>query len=497
MWNVLLVEDEDLVKQQLKQQLHWEAYGFQIVGEADHGKAALDMISRLKPDLVISDIIMPVMDGLQLLKLAKERGFDGCFIMLTCMNEFEYARQALELGAIGYCLKLSTTPERIGEVLMKADQFLRQRSTMQTKALFGDMHPWLEYTWDQMMTANNSQPAEMAAGGSQTEIIGQTICICSVMHGSAKLAVSDLLRWGVLKTGIEPFVSFFSRMGHTTFFITKSNALQLSATAMIPYPAIVCADVPFGNLASMWKQVLLKLSEFWYAPHPGIYKIIMNNIHSAREGAPFFSWPLERELFVALENLQKDRCEELLSHIWSRMKEEQVPMYHVKKAAERIYHTCLRIANHTEENKTAEIWASYSHTELQKLMQDQLAYLLQALAAEKSLTTDHPEINRLIVFMRQHYSNPLSLQELADRVNIEKHYLSGLFKKKTGQSIMQYLHQIRIEHAMRYLSNTELPIIEIAEKTGFASDNYFIKAFRKTTGRTPSEYRKSNSALQT
>ena len=493
MWTILLVEDEELAMQQLKQQIPWESYGFRIVGEAGHGEEALEMIDRLQPDLVISDIVMPGMNGLQLLKEATASNFEGCFIMLTCMNEFEYAQQALELGAIGYCLKLSVTPERISEMLMKANHWLFQRSSQKTRSLFTDIQPWLEWIWNHISTSTTYESAEpdssiLYTGDAHPDLEHETISMCSILHGDKTVTIEDLLHWQVLRHHVKPLIHSFSRMGHTTFFIRNPDQLQFFKSASLPYPAVICLKIPLGNLSTMWRKTLLELTEFWYNPRPGIYHVA----EASSNGDAYFSWALERTLFSAFENLQKEQTEEQLVELWRCMRDERTPMYHVKKTAERIYHTCMRIANHYEENHTLTIWDSYSHQHLLDTMLDLLHQLLQSLAVEKSLTTDHPDLNRLLLFMRQNYNLSLNLQQLADHINMEKHYLSGLFKKKTGQSIMQYLHLIRIEHAKQYLRETKLPIAAIAEKTGFATTNYFIKAFRKTIDCTPAEYRKSN-----
>lgn len=107
MWKILLVEDEPFVRRSIRQAIPWEEHGFAIAGEAAHGREALEQLETLAPDIVISDIFMPYMDGIELLKAARSRGSEARFIMLTCAGEFEYARAALEYGATGYILKLS------------------------------------------------------------------------------------------------------------------------------------------------------------------------------------------------------------------------------------------------------------------------------------------------------------------------------------------------------------------------------------------------------
>ena len=108
-------------------------------------------------------------------------------------------------------------------------------------------------------------------------------------------------------------------------------------------------------------------------------------------------------------------------------------------------------------------------------------------------TTDHPEINKVISYITQTYYKEISLRMLADYVGMDANYLSNLFKKKTGQNIIQYIHRVRIEQAKSYLKQTGLSVNEIGEKVGFVNDNYFIKIFRRFTNQTPSHFRRLNS----
>ncbi|WJH33443.1 response regulator [Paenibacillus sp. CC-CFT747] len=171
MWNVLLVEDEGFVRRTLKHLISWEEYGFRITGEAANGKEALDLMRKQVPDLVITDIVMPVMDGLKLLNQAKQEGMESLFVMLTCMNEFEYARQALEYGASSYLLKLSMNPESLGIVLAKIRQELLRveltRSSLEETS-FQRVYQNLWHGWLDGRPAEDSVEALAEGGGPGT-----------------------------------------------------------------------------------------------------------------------------------------------------------------------------------------------------------------------------------------------------------------------------------------------------------------------------------------
>lgn len=126
MWRTLLVEDEIHSLSYLRNFISWEEEGFSIVGECHHGLSAFEFIKEHQPDLVICDIMMPVMDGITLLKTVRDNGYNCRFIMLTCMSEFEYAQQAIEHGASGYILKLSLEREKMQALLKKLNKELQQ-----------------------------------------------------------------------------------------------------------------------------------------------------------------------------------------------------------------------------------------------------------------------------------------------------------------------------------------------------------------------------------
>lgn len=130
MWRTLIVDDEQHARASLTKLIAKAAIPFEIIGVVNNGQIGLDAIRELQPDVVISDIDMPVMDGIKLLKSARDEGYDCRFVMLTCMNEFEYARQALEFGASGYLLKLSMDVDGLKQAMDKVSRELEQREQL-------------------------------------------------------------------------------------------------------------------------------------------------------------------------------------------------------------------------------------------------------------------------------------------------------------------------------------------------------------------------------
>ena len=134
MLRILLVDDEPLVLIGLQGMLEWEKLGYTVCGTARNGKLALELIEREKPDIVIADVKMPVMDGLTLARTCRERNALPAFIMLTSFEEFDYIKQAMGAGVVDYLVKLDLTPENLQTALAKAAEKVKKE-----RALLGEL----------------------------------------------------------------------------------------------------------------------------------------------------------------------------------------------------------------------------------------------------------------------------------------------------------------------------------------------------------------------
>ena len=132
MYKVLIVDDEMLARVGIKSLISWEKEGFTIVGEADNGEKALSEIDRLKPDIIITDYKMPIMDGIQLLLRCKEKKIPAAFLVLSAYSDYEYVRSTLKNGAVDYLLKLELEPDSLLQALYKAAEQVRKEQAKET-----------------------------------------------------------------------------------------------------------------------------------------------------------------------------------------------------------------------------------------------------------------------------------------------------------------------------------------------------------------------------
>ncbi|RXZ80325.1 response regulator [Paenibacillaceae bacterium] len=486
MWKIIFVEDEPFVRRSIIQLIDWETRGFQIIGEADDGEEALAQIKSLKPDLVISDILMPNMNGLELIQHAKASGFEGLFVMLTAMNEFEYARQALEYGAFGYELKLSMSPDSIYKMLDKASNELLSRSLTDAKM---DCHYAYETMWELLAVQSGSAEAlHLNIEQIWAKSRHRYAALYVILHGGEPLELQQQEQWIGMQGMEHEYMQTFTAYGVTTCFCLSDRPLELKKMPQyaVPWTVICCAAVEINRLPEVWLNMLYQLNGHWYDRRPGVYWL-KDNLTKPNLSEPV-DWKHEIELYRLIENGQAAAAVQLLTAQWTLIEQQGHMWIQVKDAA-------LRISRWLQRQVPAplllqQIAGSITHAELLAVLVVGIERCVKERTAVLYPVTDHSELNQLMQYIHAHYAESLTLKLLAKRINLDEKYLSGLFAKKIGEPFIQYLQNIRIEKAKQLLVNSDLPINEIGLLVGFANANYFFKIFKRWCNLTPNEYRR-------
>ncbi|CAG7617109.1 helix-turn-helix domain-containing protein [Paenibacillus allorhizosphaerae] len=488
MWNVLLVEDEAFVRRSLKQLVPWEAMGFTIVGEAGDGQEALAMMHACSPDLVITDIVMPVMDGIELMKRAKEEGLESAFVMLTCMNEFEYARQALELGASAYLLKLSMNVQAIEDTLSKVRRELVRDLLMRSQSL---QQPFQQLYRDIWQSIGEGEIADHRLqideeGGLDDRF--QSVGIVSFLHGPDRFTLEKFIEFGMVSPGCRSVVHAYSHFGQTTVFVWNPVSFLVHANHnKIPWPAVYAPLVKRSELAAAWGHVLRTLDRNWYEGTTSLIQAA-DTTDKVTSASASLRWDTEREWIQSFEQHKPDDFRSRLQVGWKDMADRRFPMAVVKETALRIDRILALISGGSgtpEEDYTSCV----RHEELGLRLLSSAERYANKYGEDNESLTGHPEIDKALAHIRRHYHEDMTLKSIAALVAMDEAYFSALFKRKTGVTLMHHIQQVRIGMAKKLLEQTKLPVAEIGDRVGFPNANYFIKIFRRWTGTTPSEYR--------
>lgn len=477
MWTILLVEDEVFVREAIREILDWESHGFCVVGEAGNGNEALSAIVDLKPDVVIADIVIPGMDGIELLKETRKAGIRSRFIMLTAMNQFDYARDALQYGASNYLLKLSLNDD----VLLESLARIKEDLLAELKGVGEALLPYYHRTWAVILGTGVSAQADAAELVLTVKKFSSLrLEIVVTLNGAAPARMDQV--------GIRPekylLVQTFHDAGQTTFFCWRFQNKSESVSQILSQRMI--ETTPISNLSRLsddWLHALNQLNGDWYGRDT-------DPIGEKHVKVPIEE--LEAELIRCFEERNEPKCTEAATLIWSCMKDSSFSHVEVKKRAAHLLHVVTMLAGRKSEDRT-DIYSAVSHESLLALMQQAIRELIRQKQEEHISYTDHPEVNRVIQYMLEHYRENIKVTDLASLVAINVDYLSTVFGKKTGLTPIAYLRNIRIEQSKRLLVHSKLSVEEIASQTGFADDAYFIKVFKRLVGQTPSSFRKENN----
>lgn len=522
MYQVLIVDDEPIVKIALRSMIDWNELGFHICAAASNGEEALEMTSRFQPDLIICDLKMPIMDGLELIKAVQARNMSCEFLVISNYEDFNYVRTALVLGASDYILKVSISPEELTAQLKKIREKL-DRKVKESPSGFHSKDEMLTHqeqhaAWREFFTQKNYKLSALTnITGLDISQLGP-LALCQIsfdwyIQKMEDLPSADLIR-STLKNALEQFdhrkIIFFSA-GNTLVVLRESELTQHQNTIaglaarisqlfqyyMSLTPAILYqSDIP--NLQEARNvyhnfQELLELSFYGPLTQIDARKLSMSST------VPDVSYKeLSREILSVSEGTL-EYASHRLSEILEACRQQNVMpakviQYCVRFVGELEYHAPgISSVSHDQIADSAEIMRNAMNQEdLLKNLMD----ALQAIFAPEPLHdtpagTYSPEVTQALSYIQNNYSRKISLASVAEHVGLSSGYLCRIFKEETSVSINAYINNLRMMKAGELLKDKNSYIKEVAISVGFEDQLYFSRQFKRYYGATPSEYRSS------
>ena len=503
---ILIVDDEILIRQGIKHYMNWEQEGFSIVGEAANGREALEMIEACRPDIVITDIVMPVMDGEELTKVVKTRYPDIEVVVLSSFGEFEYVRSTFQSGVADYILKPKLEPRELLQVLNKAAgrTRLRPNAAREAKASAAAAERLLE-----KITAGFELGGEADRADIRASFPHPVFRLLAVTAKDISEAAAAALQSMVGKRFPGAVcLPFPAGRGLTGFLLNGNADLQTQA--------------PLDGLAAQWADAFGQAGTLLISrPYEDFMRtgdVLREQIHPLARRA--FYRPDARWLTFAEDAAPPLTVEAFnLNQFTEAFKLMQFGeafgglRRHVEK---------LRAAGgmDVEEFKsflnnmifTITVLTENMGFDAQGLDKEKFRYfdaIQQARNAEEAIGILHAfteeaerrladsarnaardNMKKLLDYIEQNYAEPLSLKEVAKHFHFNPSYLSSWFSAHSGEGFVEYVNKIRIHKAAEMLRTGSGSIAEIGAKVGFPDHSYFCKVFKKFTGRSPSEYRR-------
>ncbi|RXZ78647.1 response regulator [Paenibacillaceae bacterium] len=478
MYSVIIVDDEPWAIKGVKNAFNWSKYGFEIIGQFTNSHKALQFICEEKPDLVVTDIKMPGISGLDLIKMTKEKELDTAFVIVSGFSEFAYAQEALRYGALDYCLKpidIEMTDSLIEKLAL---HFTKQRNTRNSiilEALTSTDKSELQQVTQFFEGASNSYYRVVVIcsnGEQQNDNYMKSFDpanMLEVKFGPRKiLYILKSEKRTVLEKGLDPAV----------FMNPNIKAVGLSSISN------KCESV-----AKLIKESDIAASNMYVNGEKGIFEY---------EQKLALVKPLIDEVSVIIQEKRFEVLDGVMAKIPFVFAQHHLGMVEVvffwnqvvsvlvSKYYEELKDMELEFLNYAELMERFENFAS-----LCSFIYDIFIYIKQLNHQSFHEGDTYAQFMQMIHYIDNNYHNKLYLKELSAKFYINQVYSCQLFKKNLGKTFSEYVTELRIKRACELLKHSELSIEEIASEAGYFDYYYFNKAFKKQCGITPAKFRKS------
>ncbi len=512
MKTVLIVDDEFLVRASLRTLIPWESLGLALIGEAKNGKEALRFIQSSRPDLVLTDIVMPEMSGLDLIREVREWENAPEFIILSCHNEFEYVRQGLKMGARDYLLKLSMTESSLTEAIKGVLPHIQGQTSGKEKAPAS-----LRKTQNtqriikKLLSGKAVDKKEMDAVFSGQFFFITAIVLCEkaeVLLNPLEEAARDYPFFfsTVTENGESVLIAGFAKTESSNEARSKVRRVLKNAMDM---GLMIYGHSSLAGMSGMTRtadgihQACIQARE---AAEQGFYSgwMSINGPSDAAAAGRSPGRPAEEEpcanLLLAIENFEtgeiQNRLNEAVLHI-KRLHKWRPSA--VLKYFSEVFFQLNRMAHSAAINieelsgkhsVLSQISSAKTLDQLHKEFSSLTELLISRLNAGKT-SEIHKKILKAKAYLEKHYSEEISLSTIGNLVHMNSDYFAHLFHINAGCTLIDYLTDLRIEKAKTLMQVSSLKIGEIAASVGYPNYSYFSRLFKKKTGITASDYIKT------
>ena len=519
MYKVLIVDDENLVRVAFRTIVDYERHGFTVSGTAADGIEALKICKIEHPDLIITDIKMPHMDGLTLIEKLKEQNFDGQIILVSNYDDFDLVRKGLVMGVMDYVLKLTIGEDQMAGLLdkvrKKLDETAKTRiSREQTQEALDRLRQQEQVSvWKKLLLS--------------TQLVPQDIPQELIQDGPLNLFVVKIVQYGsAMSVGSQTDVNLveYAVMNIGSEILTKTNCIGGlgGGDFFFACPANVLPSPEFTaqTLSSMLNKYLNLTDVVYYALNLDSCSALYDAIkgYSALEDRIYYcevshaeclissgnsgTWEMNLTDFAdqLSEQLRKGNREEIQKLVQQQNRyclEHQVSK---KEVLVKWTAVLMQLREQMEGSVSGDLLGDAEATPMHVVTQTELqGYLMQLF--DRILDSMQPvqpglagaqEVSKVLNYIHSHINERIQLAQLAQLVNFNETYLCTVFRAHTGTSIINYINQTKIEHAAAELRSTKRQIKEIASDLGFSDQFYFNKMFRKYYDISPSQYRKKN-----
>lgn len=540
-YRLIIADDEAIIREGMAS-YDWERLGFTVAGTASTGKKALDLMEKNPADLIITDIRMPVMDGLELSGILKEK-YPRCkIVILTGYKDFDYAKIAINLGVSEYILKPVDLKKYEGlflkiRALLEDEITASQRIRTYEMRLKESIPVTIENFLKNILDRKITDVLEIDEKMNLLEIyMNRSYYACAILQFAR---VQELNTADSKHASISAIYSMIKQRfeSDTLGYVLSSSAQELILLFNFDLPGFFKSSYDFlSQIIAGIKSEIMKLGGPDYTIS---FTIGAGNLYSSLLSLPlsyeeakealkrkffdesndtFFAWnyksilaktigeyPYEKEnlLLNAVMNGDTEQSITALDLFWEELtiaSKRTDPLNFKHLILQMLTVLEHRLIKHgTSLEKTMQITPPYSNyidafitiTELKSGIEHMIISVSMAVNEINNSvkSTSYSAIQRALAYIDKHYSEKIALNDIAEKVYLSPCYFSAQFKRETGKTFVEYIKELRIQKAKELLKQIDLKIYEISEAVGYQNPRYFADTFREYTGMTPMEYR--------
>lgn len=510
---MLLVDDEPLIRRGLEATVPWEKHGIHVIGTAEDGADAIRKIKDHQDiDLVITDVRMPHVDGLELASFL----YDNCpqvrIIMISGYDDFKYAQKAIQLGVQDYLLK----PVDIDELLTVATKVTKQIRTERTESEQVHQTNLKNAIYHQVLDFNVQVPEELKLF-EHVQIHPFLTMLTNYMHTTAQMSQDSL---NELKREWEISIDNYLRyQGFSSISVFTGENMLLTCIVEYQDQGLSSQQV-HSVLNKLVADQAMSLS-FIFGKEAVQVKNLYREYRKLSERTKYLPFSTENNIVWGVQGLSPDRNLDYPDKIENELLDAifQSKQMKITAAVEGLFNyleaqrffldeaiaVCKEILTKVFEryqaifrkepapvglyfNRQLDVNLFNSYEILLELFQQDIDYIISQLDLKNAGDKDWL-IERAENYIQSYYASELKAHEVADVINISPNYFSSLFKQRTGKNFNEYINQLRVDQAKTLLEETPFKVNEIANQVGYQEYKYFVEVFKKFTGVTPTKYR--------
>ena len=535
MYTMVIADDEYIVRNGLISVIDWNELGIEIIGEAVNGEEALKLCLELKPDILFTDIRMPLMDGLEVAACLKEQNNEIKIIIISGIEDFNYAKTALDIKAEGYILKPVDIDELLG-VVKKVINIIQLERNRESKLnqLQIQLKENLPIARDKFLynvikgTYNNNFKLQermkylnLPFEVSESFVVGvlrvDEYTKDSQFNNEESLHIVDFSILNIVSELLSTQnAGVCINAEQNEFFIVFNQTSILNEIyveiceeilAVIQKFLLVSCSIGVGkivegfeHLSVSYKQAATAIEHRFYTGRNAIINITDieagNPSNSVNESDLF---NIESQIVNAVKLGNTSQVMDNLNLIFKHITiETKPPVEYVQMIYAELITLMARTLYESNENMekivgpTSNIIANvFKMKDIFALNQFVNRVFLQLAEnfSEKYLQLKDKTIYHIKEIIQNRYMDNISVSSIAKEIYLTPNYISQIFKQYTGQTLTEYITYIRMEQAKKLLKTTDLKILDIAERVGYQNTNYFSTVFKKYTNVYPQKYR--------